>query len=134
MGLVSELKRRYVLRMAVLYAVAAWLIMQVAEVIIGLANLPEWIGTTTLWLLAIGFPIALIFSWFYELTPEGISLDKDAAPGESSTTVGGKRFELIVISLLAAAVIVFAYDKWWIGPPPELSIAVLAFENMSADP
>jgi len=134
MGLVSELRRRNVFRMAVLYAVAAWLIMQVAEVIIGLANLPEWIGPTILGLLAIGFPIALIFSWFYELTPEGISLDKDAAPGESSTTVGGKRFELIVISLLAAAVILFAYDKWWIGPPPEKSIAVLAFENMSGDP
>jgi len=134
MGLVSELKRRNVLRMVVLYAVAAWLIMQVAEVIIGLANLPEWIGPTILGLLAVGFPIALIFSWFYELTPEGISLEKDVGPGESSPSFGGKRFELLVISLLAAAVILFAYDKWWIGPPPELSIAVLAFENMSADP
>ena len=60
MGLISELKRRNVLRMAVLYAVAAWLIMQVAEVIIGLANLPDWIGPAILGLLAIGFPIALI--------------------------------------------------------------------------
>jgi TolB-like protein len=101
---------------------------------IGLAKLPDWIGTTILWLLAVGFPIALIFSWFYELTPEGISLNKDAAPSESSTTVGSKRFELIVISLLAAAVIMFAYDKWWIGPPPENSIAVLPFQNMSGDP
>jgi len=134
MGLVSELRRRNVLRMAVLYAVAAWLIAQVAEVIIGLANLPEWIGPAILGLLAIGFPIALIFSWFYELTPEGISLDKNAEPGESSASLGGRRFELIVISLLAAAVILFAYDKWWTGPPPENSIAVLAFENMSGDP
>ncbi len=62
MGLVSELRRRNVFRMAVLYAVAAWLIMQVAEVIIGLANLPEWIGPTTLILLAVGFPIAVIVS------------------------------------------------------------------------
>ena len=44
--------------MAVLYAVAAWLIMQVAEVLIDLAKLPDWVGTTTLWLLAVGFPIA----------------------------------------------------------------------------
>jgi len=134
MKLMSELRRRNVLRMAVLYAVASWLIVQVADVMIGLAKLPDWIGTTILWLLAVGFPIALIFSWFYELTPEGISLDKDAAPSESSTTVGGKRFELIVISLLAAAVIMFAYDKWWIGPPTENSIAVLPFQNMSGDP
>ena len=134
MRLVSELRRRNVFRMAVLYVIAAWLIMQVAEVIIGLANLPEWIGPTILGVLAVGFPIALISSWFYELTPEGISLEKDVKPGESTTHVTGRRMDFIVISMLAAAVILFAYDKWWIGPPPEKSIAVLAFENMSADP
>ncbi len=134
MGLISELRRRNVLRMAVLYAVAAWLIMQVAEVIIGLANLPEWIGPTILGLLAVGFPIALIFSWFYELTPEGISLEKDVAAAESITHVTSRRMDFIVISLLCAAVILFAYDKWWIGPPPEQSIAVLPFVNMSNDP
>ena len=134
MRLVSELKRRNVLRMAVLYAVAAWLIVQVAEVLIDLAKLPDWIGTTTLWLLAVGFPIALIFSWFYELTSEGISLEKGVKPGESTTQVTGRRMDFIVISLLCAAVILFAYDKWWIGSPPEKSIAVLAFENMSGDP
>ena len=134
MGLVSELRRRNVLRMAVLYVVAAWLIMQVAEVMIGLANLPEWIGPTILGLLAVGLPIALIFSWFYELTPEGLSLEKDVEVAESITHVTGRRMDFIVISLLCAAVILFAYDKWWIGPPPEKSIAVLPFENMSADP
>ena len=77
MGLVSELRRRNVLRMAVLYAVASWLVMQVAEVLMTLGRLPDWIGPTILGLLAIGFPIALVFSWFYEITPEGISLEKD---------------------------------------------------------
>ena len=134
MGLISELRRRNVLRMVVLYAVAAWLIMQVAEVIIGLANLPEWIGPTILGLLAVGFPIALIFSWFYELTPEGISLEKDVAAAESIMHVTSRRMDFIVISLLCAAVILFTYDKWWIGPPPEQSIAVLPFVNMSNDP
>ena len=133
MGLVSELRRRNVLRMVVLYVVAAWLIMQVAEVLIGLAKLPDWIGTTTLWLLAVGFPIALIFSWFYEITPEGISLEKDVDAAESITHVTGRRLDFLVISLLCAAVILFAYDKWWIAPPPQLSIAVLPFENMSPE-
>jgi len=134
MGLVSELRRRNVLRMVVLYVVAAWLIMQAAEVLVGLVNLPAWIGPAILGLLAVGFPIALIFSWFYELTPEGLSLEKDIGPGESITHVTGRRLDFLVISLLCAAVILFAYDKWWIGPPPEKSIAVLAFENMSGDP
>ncbi len=134
MRLVSELRRRNVLRMVVLYALAAWVIMQVAEVLIDLAKLPDWIGTTTLGLLAVGFPIALIFSWFYEITPQGISLEKDVDPEESITHVTGRRLEFIVISLLCAGLILFAYDKWWIGPPPEKSIAVLAFTNMSGDP
>ena len=134
MSIFRELKRRNVLRMAVLYAVVAWLIMQVAEVIIGLANLPEWIGPIILALLAVGFPIALIVSWFYELTPEGISLEKDVAAAESITHVTGRRLDFLVISLLCAGLILFAYDKWWIGPPPEKSIAVLAFANMSGDP
>jgi TolB-like protein/Flp pilus assembly protein TadD len=134
MGLVSELRRRNVLRMAVLYAVAAWLIMQVAEVLIDLAKLPDQIGPIILGVLAVGFPIALILSWFYEITPEGISLDKDVVPGESIKGVSGRRLEFIVISLLCAAVILFAYDKWWISGPPEQSIAVLPFENMSNDP
>ena len=134
MKFVSELKRRNVLRMLVLYAVAAWLILQVAEVLIDLADLSGWIGTTTLGLLVVGFPIALIFSWFYELTPAGISLEKDVDRADSITHVTGRRLDFIVISLLCAAVILFAYDKWWIGPPPEKSIAVLPFENMSGDP
>ena len=134
MSIFRELKRRNVLRMAVLYAVAAWLMMQVAEVIIGLANLPEWIGPTILGLLAVGFPIALIVSWFFELTPEGISLENDVASAESITQVTGRRLDFLVISMLCAGLILFAYDKWWIGPPPENSIAVLAFENMSDDP
>jgi TolB-like protein/Flp pilus assembly protein TadD len=133
MSFVKELKRRNVFRMAVLYAVAAWVIVQVAEVLIDLAKLPDWIGTTTLWLLAVGFPIALIFSWFYELTSEGISLEKDVDPQESISHVTGRRIDFIVISMLCAAVILFAYDKWWMSGPPEQSIAVLPFVNMSDD-
>ena len=122
------------LRMAVLYMVAAWLIMQVADVLKDPASLPDWVGPTILGLLAVGFPIALILSWFYELTPAGISLEKHVDREESITHITGRRLDFIVISLLCAAVILFAYDKWWIGGPPEKSIAVLAFENMSGDP
>jgi TolB-like protein len=134
MGLVSELRRRNVFRMAVLYAVAAWLILQVVEVMMSVVGLPAWAGRVTFAVLAVGFPIALIFSWFYELTPEGVSLEKDIDRAKSITHVTGRRLDFIVISLLCAGLILFAYDKWWIGGPPEKSIAVLAFENMSGDP
>ena len=116
MGVISELKRRNVFRMAVLYVVAAWLIMQVAEAVVGLANPPEWVGHAILALLAIGLPIALVFAWFFELTPEGLALEKN-----------------VVISLLSAALVMFAYDKWWPEGVLQRTIAVLPFDNMSPD-
>ena len=134
MGLVSELRRRNVFRMAVLFVVAAWVIMQVAEVVVTLAALPDWSGQIILILLAVGFPISLIFSWFYEITPEGVSLERDVDPSESITRVTGRRLDILVISLLCAAVILFAYDKWWISGPPITSIAVLPLDNLSNDP
>lgn len=143
MGLVSELRRRNVLRMAALYAVAAWLIMQVAEAVMTLAVLPEWSGQVVLILLAIGFPIALVFSWFYELTQEGISLEKDVQPGDSITQVTGRRIDFIAISLLSAAVILFAWHTWWPSTQADRSfapgeaiesIAVLPLQNLSNDP
>jgi hypothetical protein len=127
----EELKRRGVFRVAITYLVVAWLVLQVAEVLIELAELPDWLGPAILWLLAIGFPIALVVSWFYELTPEGITAEKDFDRPEATTRVSGRRFELILISLLIAAVMLFAYDKWWTGGPSEQSIAVLPFVDMS---
>ncbi len=134
MKFLSELKRRNVLRMAVLYVVAAWLIMQVAEVLFALANLPDWVGPMILAVLAIGFPIAVVLSWFYELTPEGVSLDKDLPAGQAITHATGRRMDFIVIAVLAAGLILFAADKWWPQGPMERSIAVLAFDNLSGDP
>ena len=133
MGVVSELKRRNVLRMAVLYVLAAWLLMQIAEVVVSLAALPTWIGRATLVLLTLGFPIALIFSWFYEITPEGLALERDVPRHESITRITGRRIDFIVIALLCAAVIMLAVDKWWVAGPAPASIAVLPFVNMSAD-
>ncbi len=133
MSLLSELKRRNVLRMAVVYMVATWLIMQVTEVMMALAGLPTGMGEIVLILLAIGLPIALIISWFYELTPEGLTLEQNVAPGESITHITGRRMDAIAISLLCAAVLLFAYDKWWPQASIEKSIAVLPFANRSND-
>ena len=120
--------------MAALYAIAAWLIMQVAEVLIDLADLPDWIGPAVLGLLAVGLPIALVVSWFYELTPEGVSLEKHVDAADSITHVTGRRMDFIVISLLSAAVLLFAWHTWWPSVPADKSIAVMPFKNMSDDP
>ena len=134
MRLFSELKRRNVLRMAVLYVVAAWLVMQVAGVLIDLGALPEWAGPWVLAALAIGLPIALAVSWFYEITPEGLALEKDISPADVAAHAGSRRMDFVIIAMLSAAVILFAYDKWWPEGPMDNSIAVLPFENLSGDP
>ena len=134
MGLILELRRRNVFRMAALYLVSAWLVMQVAEVFMTLAGLSEWAGRALLVVLAVGFPISLILSWIYELTPEGIGLEKDIEPYESITHITGRRLDFVVIALLCAAVLVFAADKWWPRGPVERSVAVLPFVNLSDDP
>lgn len=133
MSFISELRRRNVFRMAVLYVVAAWLIMQLAEVLISLGNMPNGLGPVTLGILAVGFPIALAFSWFYELTPEGITLEKYVESGASITHITGRRMDFVVIALPCAAVLFLAHDQWLTGPPPELSIAVLPFDHAGAD-
>jgi TolB-like protein/Tfp pilus assembly protein PilF len=120
--------------MGVLYVVAAWLIMQVAGVLMDLGALPVAIGPWVLVLLVIGFPIALVISWLFEITPEGLALEKDVPEGASITHVTGRRMDFIVISMLTAAVILFAWHTWWPSVPTDKSIAVLPFVNMSDDP
>lgn len=112
MSLYAELKRRSVFRMAALYVAAAWVILQVAEVAVGLSALPEWAGPALLTLLAIGFPISLVLSWFYEVTPTGVVAESDKAVKTREQRLGGRRLDLIIISVLAAAVLMFVYDKW----------------------
>jgi len=70
-SVIAELKRRNVFRVALLYLVAAWVILQVAQLLFEVLKLPDWTSRLVLGLLALGFPLALIFSWVYELTPEG---------------------------------------------------------------
>lgn len=132
MSLFTELKRRNVFRMALLYLGSAWLVMQVVDLLIDRGPLPESLGPITLVVLAIGFPIALLLSWFYEVTPEGVTLDQEVRKG-AAAPAAGRFLDFIFIAVLAAAVLIFAWDKWWTGQPPEQSIAVLPFVNMSDD-
>jgi TolB-like protein len=136
MSLLSELRRRNVHRMAALYAAAAWLVMQVVDVVEGKLPLPDWMGSAVIAALAVGFPIALVISWFYEITPEGISPEHETVSDAAVKHVAGRRTDVIVISLLVAAVLMFAVDRWRISRQVVLdeSIAVLAFENLSPDP
>ena len=134
----DELRRRNVVRVAIAYAIVSWLILQITDVLTTLLHLPEWVGGFVFLLLVIGFLLALILSWAYELTPEGLKKEKDIERSESITHVTGRKLDFVIIGLLTVALGYFAYDKFVAGPvePQDSikSIAVLAFDNMSDDP
>ena len=93
MALFSELKRRNVLRMVVLYVAAAWLLLQVVGVLIDLDVAPVSIGPVTFKILVVGFPIALMISWYFEITPEGIKREREVERAESITHLTGRRMD-----------------------------------------
>ncbi len=149
MSLFAELKRRNVVRIAVMYGVFAWVVIQLADLLFPLFDIPEWATRLVVILLILGFVAAILFSWVFELTPDGLKREKDIRQDESVTAAHtAKKMDLITISLVVLAIGVFAYSQMGMrgtgdsigqsassGPAraAELSIAVLPFVNMSPD-
>jgi TolB-like protein/Tfp pilus assembly protein PilF len=159
MSLIAELKRRNVFRVGAAYAIVAWLLVEVASVIFPALRLPDWALTLLVVFVVAGFPLALIFAWAFELTPEGIKREAEVDRTESITHVMGRKLDFAIIGLLLVAVVFLVFEAYILEagpdpvPPPvepvsvpvervlngeptarEKSIAVLPFVNMSADP
>ncbi len=151
MSLFKELKERNVFRVALAYIVAAWILLQVADVVLNNITAPDWVFQAILLLVSLGFPFALIFSWAFELTPEGLKKERDVDRSQSIRSETGRKLNAIFMGLLIIAVAGFAADKYVIGtdrglvtndslsseasrPDSSHSIAVLPFVNMSSDP
>ena len=126
MSLLAELKRRNVIRVAGLYLVGAWLIVQVAGTVLPMFGAPEWIARSLVILLAIGFVPALGFAWVFELTPTGIKRDEDVDPAESSSQQAAQRMNRLIIAVLVLAVAYFAVDKFVLTPQRHAALAALA--------
>ena len=177
MNLISELKRRNVIRMAGLYLVGAWLIVQVSSTVPPMFGAPDWLPRSVVVLLALGFVPMLAFAWVFELTPEGLRRDAEVKPEESIAPQTARRMDRMIIVVLLLALAYFGFDKFVLAPrraaadiaaavssatagagseslsgdksgqgtqrqrpekdsdpiPNNKSIAVLPFENMSAD-
>src|SRR2546422_7465971 len=105
----AELKRRNVYKVAIAYAVVAWLLMQVASQIFPFFEIPNWAVRLVVLLLIIGFPVALILAWAFELTPEGIKRAEDVDVSKSLTRKTGRKldFSIIAVLLLAVGILVF---------------------------
>ena len=107
----SELKRRNVLRVAVLYVVFSWLVLQVVDVMSSILPIPEWTGAFVFTLLVIGLPLVLIFSWVYEITPEGMKLETDLDEQSSIPQEASRKMDRLIIVLAILVVGVIAADR-----------------------
>jgi TolB-like protein/Tfp pilus assembly protein PilF len=142
MSFIKELKRRNVIRVAIAYVIVAWLLLQVADVVLNNIEAPDWVFQAILLLVAIGFPFALIFAWAFELTPEGLKREHEVDRSESITHVTGRKLDFTIIGVMAIAIAYFLADKFvWVGEEPATtvavseerpSVAVLPFANRSA--
>jgi TolB-like protein/Flp pilus assembly protein TadD len=159
MSLFNELKRRNVIRVGFAYLALAWLLTEIASTLFPIFGIPEWGVRFIVLIFILGFLPTLIFSWVYELTPEGLKREKDVVRDASITQVTAKRLDMITIVLIVAAVALLLADRFLLSSrfaqqaaipteavtdtvqtsgsesqyPPN-SIAVLPFVNMSDDP
>src|SRR5438067_10986148 len=99
----NELKRRNVIRAAGLYLVGAWLLTQVASTVLPMFGAPDWLPRTIVMLLVIGFVPALIFSWIFELTPQGLKRDEEVPAEESIAPRTARRMNRMIIAVLLLA-------------------------------
>src|SRR5437899_532520 len=143
----AELKRRNVYKVAVAYAVVGWLVIQVSSTVLPTFHAPEWVVQTLVVLVAIGFPIALVIAWAFELTPEGLKRTEDVDLAATAPQPRRHAWIFIVIVGAALSIGVFFLGRYTGrnvtnaarteaatgSSVPQKSIAVLPFENLSDD-
>ncbi len=146
-SLFQELKRRNVFRVAIAYLIVAWLILQVVDLVLDNISAPDWIMQVFMLAIAVGFPIAVIFAWAFEVTPEGVKREKFVDRSSSITSKTGRKLDRIIIGVLVVAVVMLVGDRFsirdaTIAAPSETpsasssmvekSVAVLPFVTMSS--
>ncbi|HVR82026.1 MAG TPA: hypothetical protein VHF02_08080 [Luteimonas sp.] len=132
MSFIRELKRRNVIRMAGLYLVGAWLLVQVSSTVLPMFDAPAWLPRSIVMLLAIGFLPVLIFSWVFELTPGGLKRDAEVKPEESIAPQTARRMDRAIIAVLALALAYFGFDKFVLAPRRDVALVAQTTEHVTA--
>ena len=136
MRLFTELKRRNVFKVASVYLVTSWILLQIIAVIAPALQLPPMFATMATVILGLGFPLICIFAWAFELTPEGMKFTKDVDVSESISHETGQKMNSLLMATTTLLLGFIIYDKYFtfqIDEDIELSIAVLPFQDMSPD-
>lgn len=135
--LFNELKRRNVFRVGLAYLAVAWLVLQAADIVLDNIASPDWIMQVLMLLMVIGFPVALVFAWAFELTPEGIKKEEEVDRSQSITQETGHKLNRTITAVLVAAVAFLLIDKFMlqdstpVSNTSDKSVAVLPFVAMS---
>ena len=152
-GLYQELRRRNVFRVGVAYVVVGWFLAEIGSLLFGTFEAPAWVMKVFATLIILGFPLALFFAWAFEMTPDGLKREKDIDRSQSAAPQSGRKFDFVIIFLLAVGLVYFVYESRSRVDPateplltqpdsaidssadrqrvPAKSIAVLPFVNMS---
>ncbi len=150
--LIRELRRRHVFRVAVAYAVVGWALIEVGSTIIPALHLPDNLTTAVVVLVLLGFPVAVVLAWAFEMTPQGVRRTEPETSAEARAPEQhrhvGRKLDLIIIAVLAVAVAALLWRQFGMQPGAakpdaattaatttsiEKSIAVLPFDNLSTD-
>ncbi len=132
MSLLGELSRRNVYRVAIAYVIATWVVIQVADLVLENIGAPDWVIKAMMLVMALGFPVALIFSWAYEVTPEGIRRESEIDRTRSITGVTGHKLDRVIIVLLVVALAYFVWESR-ITDESATSDATVAAESAAID-
>ena len=137
--MLGKLKRRNVVRVGIAYVVISWVLAQIAEFAFDNFGAPDWVLKSFVVFLLLGLPIALLFAWAFEVTPEGIKREKHVDRSQSITSRTGRKIDSLIIAVLVVAVGMLTINRLDSDEPIpqatgiEQSIAVLPFVNMSDD-
>jgi len=153
MSLLTELKRRNVFRVSAAYLALLWVVTEISGTVTPLLNLPAWLPSAVLWVGIVGFPFVAVFAWIYQITPEGLRREGPVEGSENLAQVSARRLDFITIGFILVALILFAADRFaprdsgttnqpiaTFSDPRDSrfeerpAIAVLPFDNLSADP
>jgi hypothetical protein len=112
MNLFAELKRRNVIRVAGLYLVGAWLVVQVSSTVLPMFDMPAWVPRSIVILLIVGFIPMLVLAWVFELTPTGLKLDAEVKPEQSIAPQTARRLDRLLLVVFALAIGYFGFDNF----------------------
>jgi adenylate cyclase len=133
----AELQRRNVYKVAVAYGVVSWLLIQIATQVFPIFEIPSWAARLIVLVLVLGFPVALVLAWVYELTPEGLQRTDEIDPNKSIARRGGRKLDFVIIGVLLAVIAIMAFQHYRparlpsVVAVPEKSILILPFVDLS---